>query len=100
MAIGLLSSALAVGALPAVSATEISWEIRNKGGKVAATELALQGLPTSENPFDSTYADVIAKVTDPSGNFFLFRCIGTKATKLWRLIINFLTARLAILNGV
>jgi len=70
MAIGLLSSALAVGALPAVSATEISWEIRNKGGKVAATELALQGLPTSENPFDPTYADVIAKVTDPSGNSF------------------------------
>lgn len=70
MAIGLLGSALAVGALPAVSATEISWEIRNKGGKVAATELALQGLPTSENPFDPTYADVIAKVTDPSGNSF------------------------------
>ena len=70
MAIGLLSSALAVGALPAVSATEISWEIRNKGGKVAASELALQGLPTSENPFDPTYADVIAKVTDPSGNSF------------------------------
>jgi hypothetical protein len=70
MAIGLLGSALAVGALPAVSAAEISWEIRNKGGKVAATELALQGLPTSENPFDPTYADVIAKVTDPSGNSF------------------------------
>ena len=70
MAIGLLGSALAVGALPAVSATEISWEIRNRGGKVAATELALQGLPTSENPFDPTYADVIAKVTDPSGNSF------------------------------
>lgn len=70
MAIGLLGSALAVGALPAVSAAEISWEIRNKGGKVAATELALQGLPISENPFDPTYADVIAKVTDPSGNSF------------------------------
>ena len=70
MAIGLLGSALAVGALPAVSAAEITWEIRNKGGKVAATELALQGLPTSENPFDPTYADVIAKVTDPSGNSF------------------------------
>ena len=70
MAIGLLGSALAVGALPAVSAAEISWQIRNKGGKVAATELALQGLPTSENPFDPTYADVIAKVTDPSGNSF------------------------------
>ena len=83
MAIGLLGSALAVGALPAVSATEISWEIRNKGGKVAATELALQGLPTSENPFDPTYADVIAKVTDPSGNSF--SPTGTNSTKwLWQ----------------
>ena len=70
MAIGLLGSALVMGALPAASAAEITWEIRNKGGKVAATELALQGLPTSENPFDPTYADVIAKVTDPSGNSF------------------------------
>ena len=70
MAIGLLGSALVMGALPAVSAAEITWEIRNKGGKGAATELALQGLPTSENPFDPNYADVIAKVTDPSGNSF------------------------------
>ena len=70
MAIGLLGSALVVGALPAASAAEITWEIRNKGGKVAATELALQGLPTSENPFDPNYADVIAKVTDPSGHSF------------------------------
>ena len=70
MAIGLLGSALVMGALPAASAAEITWEIRNKGGKGAATELALQGLPTSENPFDPNYADVIAKVTDPSGNSF------------------------------
>jgi hypothetical protein len=70
MAIGLLGSALVMGALPAASAAEITWEIRNKGGKGAATELALQVLPTSENPFDPTYADVIAKVTDPSGNSF------------------------------
>ena len=70
MAIGLLSSALVVGALPTSSASELSWEIRNKGGKVSATELALQGLPTSENPFDPTYADVVASVTDPTGHSF------------------------------
>jgi hypothetical protein len=70
MAIGLLSSALVVGALPTSSASELSWEIRNKGGKVSATELALQGLPTSENPFDPTYADVVASVTDPTGYSF------------------------------
>jgi hypothetical protein len=70
MAMGLLSSALVVGALPISSASELSWEIRNKGGKVSATELALQGLPTSENPFDPTYADVVASVTDPTGYSF------------------------------
>lgn len=70
MAIGLLSSALVVGALPTSIASELSWEIRNKGGKVSATELALQGLPTSENPFDPTYADVVASVTDPTGYSF------------------------------
>lgn len=70
MAIGLLSSALVVGALPTSIASELSWEIRNKGGKVSATELALRGLPTSENPFDPTYADVVASVTDPTGHSF------------------------------
>ena len=70
MAIGLLSSALIVGTLPTTFASDLSWEVRNKGGKVAATELALPGLPASENPFDPTYADVIANVTDPTGHSF------------------------------
>ena len=70
MAIGLLSSALIVGTLPTTFASDLSWEVRNKGGKVAATELALPGLPASENSFDPTYADVIANVTDPTGHSF------------------------------
>lgn len=70
MAIGILGGALLLGTLPKALGAELSWEIRNQGGKVAATELALLGLPTSENPFDPTYADVIATVTDPTGHSF------------------------------
>lgn len=70
MAIGLLSGALFLGNLPKAGAAEITWEIRNKGGKSSATELALLDLPTSENPFDPTHADVVAIIQEPSGRTF------------------------------
>ncbi len=70
MAIGVLSGTLLLGMSPNVQAAEISWEIRSKGGKYAATELALLNLPDSENEFDPTYADVVATITDPRGKVF------------------------------
>ena len=70
MAIGVLSGTLLLGMSPNVQAAEISWEIRSKGGKYAATELALLNLPDSENEFDPTYADVVATITDPRGRVF------------------------------
>ena len=66
----LLSGGLLLGVVPSVKAADISWVIRNQGGKSAAVELAALNLPGGENPFDPGYADVIATVTEPDGSNF------------------------------
>lgn len=66
----LLSGGLLLGVVPSVKAADISWVIRNQGGKSAAVELAALNLPSGENPFDPGYADVIATVTQPDGSNF------------------------------
>ena len=66
----LLSGGLLLGVVPSVKAADISWVIRNQGGKSAAVELAALNLPSGENPFDPGYADVIATVTEPDGSYF------------------------------
>jgi hypothetical protein len=66
----LLSGGLLLGVIPSVKAADISWVIRNQGGKSAAVELAALNLPGGENPFDPGYADVVATVTEPDGSNF------------------------------
>lgn len=62
----LVSAALLIGTASVVSATDISWQLREEGSATQAAEFALAGLPSGENPFDPTYADVIATIATPS----------------------------------
>jgi len=70
MVLALISGGLLLSSTPVVKAADISWQVRNAGGKQAAVELALVNLPAGENPFDPNYADVVATIIDPSGKTF------------------------------
>ncbi len=70
MVLALVSGGLLLSIAPVVMAADISWQVRNAGGKQAAVELALVNLPAGENPFDPNYADVVATIIDPSGKTF------------------------------
>ncbi|MEY3400258.1 MAG: hypothetical protein RLZZ486_726 [Actinomycetota bacterium] len=70
MVLALVSGGLLLSIAPVVMAADISWQVRNAGGKQAAVELALVNLPAGENPFDPNYADVVATIVDPSGKTF------------------------------
>ncbi len=70
MVLALVSGGLLLSIAPVVMAADISWQVRNAGGKQAAVELALVNMPAGENPFDPNYADVVATIVDPSGKTF------------------------------
>ena len=48
-----------------VSASEISWVIRNEGSTNSAVQLALLGMPEVSNAFDPAEADLVATITTP-----------------------------------
>lgn len=51
--------------VPPVSASEISWVIRNEGSTNSAVQLALLGMPEVSNAFDPAEADLVATITTP-----------------------------------
>lgn len=55
---------------PIAKASDISWQIREKGSKTRPIQLALTGMPEVKNPFDPDQADIIATVTTPNSTSF------------------------------
>ncbi len=45
MVLALISGGLLLSSAPVVKAADISWQVRNAGGKQAAVELALVNMP-------------------------------------------------------
>ena len=64
------TSLVATGLSTTSASAEIGWSIRDQGSSTRAIQLALNGLPTVSNPFDSAQADVVATINTPDGTNF------------------------------